>query len=176
MNLIRPQYGKSKLTPAQILRDPILFLAFGFGSGLAKKAPGTMGTVAAIPVYLFCAQFNFWIFSVLTLIITFVGIWICDIAAKKLQVHDFSGIVWDEIAGYLITMWFTVAIMPFSFTAIVIGFILFRIFDILKPQPIQWIDSKVEGGFGIMLDDVIAGIFAGILLVLLVSFYPNLFA
>ena len=176
MSLLRSHYGKSQLTPAQILRDPILFLAFGFGSGLAKKAPGTMGTVAAIPVYLLCAQFNFWIFSVLTLIITIVGIWICDIAAKKLQVHDFGGIVWDEIAGYLITMWFTVAFIPFSIMAILLGFILFRIFDILKPQPIQWIDSKVEGGFGIMLDDVIAGIFAGILLFLLYFFYPSLFA
>lgn len=164
MNIFLENYGKTKLTPQQIIRDPILFLAFGFGSGLVKKAPGTMGTVAAIPVYLIVAQFNFWIFSLLTLIITVVGIWICDYAAKKLEVHDFGGIVWDEIAGYLITMWFTVAFIPFSWTAIIVGFILFRIFDILKPQPIKWIDSKIEGGLGIMLDDVIAGIFAGIIL------------
>lgn len=157
-------YGKTKLTPKQIMTDPVLFLAFGFGSGLVKKAPGTMGTVAAIPIYLLMAQFNFWIFSLLTLIITITGIWICDLAAKKLDVHDFGGIVWDEIAGYLITMWFTVAFIPYSWSAIITGFILFRLFDIFKPQPIKWIDSQVEGGLGIMLDDVIAAVFAGLLL------------
>ncbi len=164
MGIFVKNYGKTQLTPKQIMRDPVLFLAFGFGSGLVKKAPGTMGTVAAIPVYLLVAQFNFWLFSLLTLIITIVGIWICDVAAKKLDAHDFGGIVWDEIAGYLITMWFTVAFIPFSWPAIVVGFILFRVFDIFKPQPIQWVDSKIEGGLGIMLDDVIAGIFAGIIL------------
>jgi phosphatidylglycerophosphatase A len=164
MSIILPTYGKTKLTPKQIMTDPVLFLAFGFGSGLAKKAPGTMGTVAAIPIYLFIAQFNFWIFSLLTLIITIVGVWICDLAAKKLEVHDFGGIVWDEIAGYLITMWFTVAFIPYSWTAIITGFILFRLFDIFKPQPIKWVDSKVEGGLGIMLDDVIAAFFAGLIL------------
>ena len=164
MGILRLTYGKTKLTPKQIMTDPVLFLAFGFGSGLVKKAPGTMGTVAAIPVYLLMAQFNFWIFSLLTLIITIIGVWICDLAAKKLKVHDFGGIVWDEIAGYLITMWFTVAFIPYSWTAIITGFILFRIFDIFKPQPIKWVDSKVEGGLGIMLDDVIAAVFAGLIL------------
>jgi phosphatidylglycerophosphatase A len=162
MNIFLKNYGNTQLTPKNILTDPILFLAFGFGSGLVKKAPGTMGTIAAIPVYLLLAQFNFWLFSLITLFITFTGIWICDIAAKKLQVHDFGGIVWDEIAGYLITMWFTVAFIPYSSTAIITGFILFRLFDIVKPQPIKWIDAQVQGGLGIMLDDVIAGIFAGI--------------
>ncbi|MDQ7090385.1 MAG: phosphatidylglycerophosphatase A [Methylococcales bacterium] len=164
MTIFLENYGKTQLTPKQIIRDPILFLAFGFGSGLVKKAPGTMGTVAAIPVYWVMAQFNIWIFCLLTLIITLVGIWICDEAAKKLEVHDFGGIVWDEIAGYLITMAFTVAVIPFSWPAIIVGFLLFRFFDILKPQPIKWVDSKVEGGLGIMLDDVIAGLFAGIIL------------
>jgi len=164
MNILLENYGKTKLTPKQIMTDPVLFLAFGFGSGLVKKAPGTMGTIAAIPIYLLIAQFNFLVFSLLTLIITITGVWICDIAAKKLEVHDFGGIVWDEIAGYLITMWFTVAFIPYSWTAIIIGFILFRIFDIFKPQPIKWVDNKVEGGLGIMLDDVIAAVFAGLIL------------
>ena len=164
MNIFRESYGKAELSIKQIMTDPVLFLAFGFGSGLAKKAPGTMGTVAAIPVYLLFAQFNFWVFSLLTIISTVVGVWICDVAAKKLNEHDYGGIVWDEVAGYLITMWFTVAFIPFSWTAIISGFILFRIFDIIKPQPIKWVDSQVEGGLGIMLDDVIAGIFAGVIL------------
>lgn len=160
MNIFLKSYGNSNLTPKQILTDPILFLAFGFGSGLVKKAPGTMGTVAAIPVYLVCVQFNFWIYAALTLIATVAGVWICDIAAKKLQEHDFGGIVWDEVAGYMITMLFA----PFSWQALILGFALFRIFDILKPQPIKWIDAKVGGGLGIMLDDVLAAVFAGLLL------------
>ncbi len=102
---LNTQVGKNKLTPRQILSDPILFLAFGFGSGLAKKAPGTFGTLAAIPVYWLFAQTNLFVYSLLTLIATAAGIWICDSAAKKLDEHDFGGIVWDEIAGYLITMW-----------------------------------------------------------------------
>lgn len=158
MSIFLENYGNSKLTPKQILTDPVLFLAFGFGSGLVKKAPGTMGTVAAIPVYLVCVQFNFWIYAGLTLIATVAGVWICDIAAKKLDEHDFGGIVWDEVAGYLITMLF----VPFSWQALLLGFVLFRVFDIVKPQPIKWIDAKVTGGLGIMLDDVLAGVFAGL--------------
>lgn len=164
MSIFLRFYGNSKLTPKQILTDPVLFLAFGFGSGLSKKAPGTMGTVAAIPVYLIAIQFNFWIYAAFTLVATIVGVWICDVAAKKLQEHDFGGIVWDEVAGYLITMLF----VPFSWKALLVGFVLFRVFDILKPQPIKWVDSKITGGLGIMLDDVLAAIFAGLLLKFLV--------
>ena len=159
-------YGVNKLTPKQILSDPILFLAFGFGSGLAKKAPGTMGTLAAIPVYWLFAQADLLIYSVLTVIATTAGIWICDIAAKKLAVHDFGGIVWDEVAGYLITMW----LVPCTWQTVLTGFVLFRIFDILKPWPIKWLDRHVKGGFGIMIDDVLAAVFAGGLLVLLVNY------
>ncbi|MBL6986723.1 MAG: phosphatidylglycerophosphatase A [Methylobacter sp.] len=164
---LNTQLGKNKLTPKQILSDPILFLAFGFGSGLAKKAPGTFGTVAAIPLYWLFAQSNLAIYSLLTLIVTIVGIPICDIAAKKLDEHDFGGIVWDEIAGYLITMW----LVPFSWQTMLVGFILFRFFDILKPWPIKWVDRQVQGGLGIMLDDVLAGVFAGGLLLVFVSYF-----
>ncbi len=142
------------------MSDPILFLAFGFGSGLAKKMPGTMGTVAAIPVYLLLVQTNNWLYGVLTVLLTVVGIWVCESAANKLGEHDFGGIVWDEIAGYLITM----SLVSFSWIAVIEGFVLFRIFDIFKPWPIKWIDQKVAGGFGIMLDDVLAGIFSAIIL------------
>lgn len=157
---LNTRLGKNNLTPKQILSDPVLFLAFGFGSGLAKKAPGTFGTLAAIPVYYLFAQTGMIFYSLLTVIATVAGIWICDIAAKKLDEHDFGGIVWDEIAGYLITMW----LVPFSWKAVVLGFVLFRLFDIVKPWPIKWIDRKVQGGFGIMLDDVLAAVFAGALL------------
>ncbi len=160
---LKPHYGNAQLGVKQIMTDPVLFLAFGFGSGLAKKAPGTCGTVAAIPVYYLLVQANsLWIYSLLTIIATVVGVWICDVAAKKLDEHDYGGIVWDEVAGYLITMWF----VPFSWQAMLLGFVLFRIFDILKPWPIKWIDQQVHGGLGIMLDDVLAAIFAGGLLLL----------
>ncbi len=164
MNIfLKPHYGNAKLSAKQIMSDPVLFLAFGFGSGLAKKAPGTCGTVAAIPVYYLFAQANsLMLYSILTIIATVVGVWICDVAAQKLDEHDFGGIVWDEVAGYLITMWF----VPFSWQTILLGFILFRVFDILKPWPIKWIDKQVHGGLGIMLDDVLAAVFAGGLLLL----------
>lgn len=160
MNIFLKNYGNTQLTKSQILKHPILFLAFGFGLGLVKKAPGTFGTLAAIPVYLLFAQTPFWLYSTLTIISTIIGIKICDDAAKLLGEHDFNGIVWDEIAGYLITLWF----VPLSLQAVLIGFVLFRFFDILKPFPIKWVDKHVHGGLGIMLDDVLAGIFAGMIL------------
>ncbi len=162
---LNTELGKNKLTPKQILSDPVLFLAFGFGSGLAKKAPGTLGTLAAVPIYWLFAQTNIFVYSLLTVAVTITGIWICGIAAEKLGEHDFGGIVWDEIAGYLITMW----LVPFTWQAMVIGFLLFRVFDIIKPWPIKWVDQRVEGGFGIMLDDVLAGVFAGILVLLFID-------
>jgi phosphatidylglycerophosphatase A len=157
--------GKNKLTPRQILSDPILFLAFGFGSGLAKKAPGTFGTLAAIPVYWLFVQGDLLVYSLLTLFVTVIGVWICGIAAEKLGEHDFGGIVWDEIAGFLITMW----LVPVTWKTVIVGFILFRFFDILKPWPIKWLDQQVHGGLGIMIDDVLAGMFAGGLLILFVD-------
>ena len=162
---LNTHYGKNKLTPRQILSDPVLFLAFGFGSGLAKKAPGTCGTLAAIPVYGLLVQTGMPVYSVLTIIVTVIGVWLCGQAAKQLGEHDFGGIVWDEIAGYLITMW----LAPVSWQTVSAGFILFRFFDIIKPWPIKWLDRHVQGGFGIMIDDVLAGVFAGAVLLLVID-------
>ncbi len=161
MNIFREHYGKNQLSKQTILKNPILFLAFGFGSGLIKKAPGTAGTVAAIPVYILFAQTSFVFYSILTVLAFLIGIKICDDAANLLGEHDFNGIVWDEVAGYLVTMWF----VPFSFHTLLLGFLLFRFFDILKPFPIKWFDQHVHGGFGIMLDDILAGILAGTVLI-----------
>lgn len=157
---LKADYGKSRLSAKQIMTDWRLFLAFGFGSGLSRTMPGTMGTVAAIPVYLLLTQMNIALYSVLTVAAVLGGIPICAYAAEKLDVHDFGGIVWDEVAGYLITMW----LVPFSWQAVAMGFLFFRFFDIVKPWPIKWIDRKVSGGLGIMLDDVLAGIFAALVL------------
>lgn len=153
---LKSEYGKNRLSARQILTDPVLFLAFGFGSGLAKKAPGTCGTLAAVPLYCLLAQTDNWVYGLATLMASVAGCWLCGQAAEKLGEHDFGGIVWDEVAGYWVTMW----LIPFTWTNAGLGFLLFRVFDILKPWPIKWVDRQVHGGFGIMLDDLIAGALA----------------
>ena len=159
---------QTNLSPAELTtkvwQDPVYFLAFGFGSGLMPVAPGTWGTLAAIPVFLLLAVFSPMVYLVITLLFFIVGIRICSIVTNELGAQDYSGIVWDEIVGYLLTM----AYAPVSFTWIITGFVLFRIFDILKPQPIRYVDTKVKDGLGIMLDDVLAAIPAWIIMQLLI--------
>jgi phosphatidylglycerophosphatase A len=138
------------------LANPIHFLALGFGSGLAAKAPGTFGTLAAIPLYLLMTNLSQPWYIGLTLLSVLAGCYICGKAAEDMGVHDHGAIVWDEVAGLLITM--TAA--PVSGLWLAVGFVLFRFFDILKPWPIRWLDAKIHGGFGIMIDDVLAGVFA----------------
>jgi len=150
----------------QLLENPVHMLAFGFGSGLAKKAPGTMGTLAALPMYYILIQFFTAAYLPVLLVVSVAGIWICGKAADDIGVHDHGGIVWDEIAGYLLTMYW----VAFSWQNMVLGFVLFRLFDILKPWPISWLDRHVEGGFGIMVDDILAGLMAAGCLQLIVLF------
>ena len=141
---------------AKDLSNPVHFLALGFGSGLAPKAPGTFGTVAAIPVYWLLAQLPLSIYVLTTVVVCIAGVYICHKSAQLLQVHDHPAIVWDEIAGFLITM----IAVPVDFLWCLAGFLLFRFFDIVKPWPISYLDRKVQGGLGIMLDDVLAGLIA----------------
>lgn len=142
------------------------FLAFGLGSGLSPKAPGTMGSLAALPFLYFLQPIldTYW-FGLFIAATFLVGIYLCDVTSKKLGVHDHGGIVWDEFVGIWLTFWF----IPLSPLSIALGFILFRVFDILKPFPISWLDKKVHGGFGIMVDDLLAGIFSLITLHLLMN-------
>jgi len=144
-----------KIDP-ELLKDPIHCLALGFGTGLAAKAPGTFGTLVGIPLFLIMQSLPVAIYCLNTIILFLVGIWICDRTARELGVHDHPGIVWDEVVGYLVTM----IMAPTGWLWIIVGFVLFRIFDIWKPWPIRIIDQQVSGGFGIMFDDLIAGIFA----------------
>ena len=146
----------TNLTFAQLLRSPTLLLAFGFGSGLSPKAPGTMGTLAAIPLWWLLAQLPLTSYLIVVLIAAVVGITICGRAADQMGVHDHGGIVWDEFVGF----WIAMAALPITWQSVILGFVLFRLFDILKPWPISWLDKKVSGGFGIMIDDVIAGLAA----------------
>lgn len=145
------------------LSDPVHFLALGFGSGLAPHAPGTFGTLAAVPLYLLLAGLPLWIYLAVTAVVCTAGIWICDRAARDFGVHDHPAIVWDEIAGFLVTM----IAAPAGVIWIVAGFLLFRFFDIFKPWPIGLLDRRVQGGLGIMLDDLLAGVYAAMVLQIL---------
>jgi phosphatidylglycerophosphatase A len=137
------------------MRKPVHLLAFGFGSGLLPKAPGTYGTLVGIPIYLLLQPLSLVLYILFVLLAFVAGVWICQRASDDLGVHDHSGIVWDEIVGYLVGMLFA----PPGWVWIVVGFLFFRLFDILKPWPILWIDQRVKGGLGIMLDDLLAGLF-----------------
>ncbi len=143
-----------------VLTSPVHFLAFGFGSGLSPKAPGTMGTLAAIPLYLLLMNLPLTGYLLAVLLISVAGIWICGESSRRLGVHDHGGIVWDEFAGFLLTM--TAA--PQGWAWIVLGFALFRLFDIWKPWPVRVADRQLHGGLGIMLDDILAGIYAWLVL------------
>ena len=139
------------------LSNPIHFLALGFGSGLAAKAPGTFGTLAALPlVCLVSVTTPLWLYAVLALLGSIAGVWICGKTAEDMGVHDDAGIVWDEVIGMLITLF----AVPLSWQNILLAFALFRLFDIVKPWPISYLDKHLHGGLGIMLDDVVAGLAA----------------
>ena len=143
-----------------LLRDPIHLLAFGFGAGLSPYAPGTFGTLIAVPIVLLVSQYG-WIVHLSFALLAFLGgIYICGASARKLGVHDHPAIVWDEIAGYTVTM----LAAPPEPAWLLAGFVLFRFFDIVKPSPIREADHSLRGGLGIILDDIIAGVFAGAIL------------
>ncbi|WP_318492591.1 phosphatidylglycerophosphatase A [Photobacterium leiognathi] len=149
--------------PKDLLKmsNPWHLLATGFGSGLAKYVPGTMGTLAAIPFYLLLAQLPFGWYLVAVLVAALIGVKICTITSGDMKVHDHGSIVWDEFVGF----WITMAIAPtVSWQWVLTGFILFRFFDMVKPWPISWLDKHVKGGFGIMVDDILAGFMAMIAL------------
>jgi phosphatidylglycerophosphatase A len=148
--------SQAKVNFRELIKRPVCFLGLGFGSGLAPKAPGTFGTIAAIPIYLLMQNLSLITYLVLTVIAFVVGIWICQQSADWLGKEDPSAVVWDEIVGYLVTM----IAAPQGWQWVALGFVLFRFFDILKPWPISIADKELHGGFGIMFDDVIAGIFA----------------
>lgn len=155
----------------RLLKQPVHFFALGFGSGLSKFAPGTFGTLAAIPLYLVLAQTSLLTYSLVLLFCTALGFYLCGESARRLGSHDHGAIVWDEICGYLLTMW----ALPVSWFSVVLGFVLFRIFDILKPWPISYLDKHISGGVGIMLDDLVAAIFALLLGHGFLWLYPDIY-
>ena len=148
----------------KVWQDPVYFFAFGFGSGLMPIAPGTWGTLAAIPIYLLFASTPWEVYLLFTVIAFILGVMVSDKVSRDLGVNDYSGIVCDEVVGYLLTMF----LAPISITWMVVGFCLFRLFDIWKPQPIRYVDKHIHGGMGIMLDDVLAAIPAWVIMQLLI--------
>jgi phosphatidylglycerophosphatase A len=137
-------------------RRLIHFLAFGFGAGTAPAAPGTYGTLVAVPVYLWLAPLSPTVYVPTVLAMFAAGVWFCRVTERDLGVHDHPGIVWDEIVGYLVAMF----LAPAGWFWVVTGFFLFRVFDVWKPFPIRALEHRVQGGFGCMLDDALAGVYA----------------
>ncbi|KOE81954.1 phosphatidylglycerophosphatase A [Vibrio aestuarianus] len=148
------------------LKNPWHLLATGFGSGLSPVVPGTMGTLASVPFYLLLVQLPTVLYASVVVITCLVGIKICQVTSDDMQVHDHGSIVWDEFAGFWITMLVVPLfnLSPFDWKWLVTGFILFRFFDMVKPWPIGWLDKRVHGGLGIMLDDIVAGVMSAITL------------
>ena len=157
---------KEKTSPDRLalrkvaLRSPSGLLAFGFGSGLSPFAPGTMGTLVAIPFTFVLKGLDTPVFWVALLLLFLLGVFLCERVSRKLGVHDHGGIVWDEMVGY----WLSAAFIPLQWQWLLAAFVLFRFFDIYKPWPIRQIDARVGGGFGIMIDDVVAALFTVIVL------------
>ena len=143
-----------------VFTHPVHFIAFGFGAGLSPLAPGTVGTAAAIPLYLALSQLPLTCYWITTGLLALVGVWVCGYSARLLGVHDHPGIVWDEMVGLLVAMGMT---RP-SWFGIVAGFLIFRLFDISKPWPINIVDRKLPGGLGVMADDLIAGLYSLLIL------------
>ena len=142
---------------AWLLKRPICFLGFGFGTGLAPVAPGTFGTLPALPLagLLMACGLGPWGMTFMALALFVFGVYVCDYTEQALGIQDYGGIVWDEIVAMLLVLAWT----PTGFWWWVLAFVLFRLFDAIKPWPIRWFDQRVHGGFGIMLDDIIAALF-----------------
>ena len=176
-DLVKPDIRKANDCPplpvnATMLDRAVYWLGIGLGSGLPRRAPGTWGTVGGLTVAIPLLSLGFIPFLIITLLSCIIGIWICGRTSDLMGGHDDPHIVWDEWAGIWITLlplsyigiahgnfWHNIS-QPFSVAALIMIFILFRFFDIIKPPPIGWADKKVAGGLGIMLDDIIAGIMA----------------
>lgn len=139
-----------------VISNPAHFLAFGFGSGLAKVGPGTWGSLAAIPLYLLLMPLPFLAYMLLVGIMFLAGIHICEVTGRAIGIHDYGGIVWDEIVAMLLIL----AFVPATWAWIIAAFVAFRIFDIWKPFPIRWFDRSLHGGLGVMLDDLLAAGYA----------------
>ncbi|MDJ0751474.1 MAG: phosphatidylglycerophosphatase A [Woeseiaceae bacterium] len=145
-----------------VLTDPVHFLAFGFGTGLAPFAPGTFGSLPGVLLFWMTVDFGLYVQLGVAIALALVGIWLCGESARRIGVHDHGGIVWDEIVG----MYITLLAAPATMTGWALAFVAFRLFDIVKPWPIRDLDHSIRGGLGIMLDDLVAALYAAFFLAL----------
>lgn len=143
-----------------ILRDPVHLVAFGLGAGLSPVAPGTVGTLVTVPLVAATWNLPLALRAAIALLLIVAGAWLCGASARRLGVHDFGGIVIDEVAGFFLVM----LLLPAGWWWMLAGFVAFRILDIAKPWPIGVLDRRVQGGTGIMLDDLVAALFAAAIL------------
>lgn len=146
----------------------LLLIATFFNIGKVPKAPGTVATLATIPLFVLMSHLPDVIYMMLTFAIVFLGIFAAQAYEAVATKHDSKEIVIDEVAGYLITM----ALVPCTLKSVALGFVLFRIFDIFKPWPIGMLDKKVQGGVGVMVDDIAAGIIASVIMQVILTYYP----
>jgi len=146
-----------------VLGHPAGWIAIGFGSGLSPVAPGTAGSLAALLPWFALAALPVTYYAAALILAFTLGVWACAWVVRNLSVADPGYAVWDEFVGLWIALTPLVG-LPVSWPWIAAGFILFRIFDIWKPWPVSWADRNVGGGFGVMLDDVVAGLYAAIVL------------
>jgi len=149
---------ENKRPPANLLfKNPVHILATGLGSGLSPKAPGTVGSLLAVFVYIVALNgLPALVQGIIIGVTLLAGFYICGKTAKDWNAHDHKAIVWDEWVG----QWMVLMVVPPTTISWVVGFLLFRLFDVFKPWPISWADRSLHGGVGIMLDDVLAALAA----------------
>ncbi len=147
---------KPNRLPPGYWKNPVHLLACGFGTGASPYAPGTAGTLVGIPFFIAMSGLDPAVYLAVLLLLFLVGIWLCRRTARDFGVHDHGGIVWDEVVGYLVSM----IAMPVHWFWILAGFFVFRFYDVFKPFPIRLVDNRVGGGFGIMFDDLLAGLYS----------------
>lgn len=146
--------------PQAVWQRPLYFFAFGFGSGAMPVAPGTWGTLMAIPFYLFLRSWPILFYLLFVVSFIILSIWVCEKVSREIHVHDHPGMCIDEFCGYFVTM----INAPHGMLWVLLGFLLFRLFDIWKPWPINIIDKKMTSGVGMILDDIVAGIYGLIII------------
>jgi len=155
MSISETNHKKPSKLVVSDCRNPWVFLATGFGSGFLPKAPGTWGTIVALPVWwFFIAPLEFWIQILVILVAAVAATWVVEQVLRRYPVGDAGEIVIDEIVG----MWCALALLPANILVLAVAFALFRLFDIAKPGPVGWADRTLHNGLGVMMDDLIAGI------------------
>lgn len=154
-------------TARQVLQNPFHLIAFGFGAGLSPYAPGTLGAGVGLVIFTGLAGLALPIYGLIVGVSFLLGVWVCQRSSRALGVHDHNGIVWDEVVG----LWVTMTAAPAGWVWLVVGMVLFRGFDIFKPWPVSWIDRRLGGGLGIMLDDAVAGGYAWLALQIMAAYF-----